>query len=145
MTPRPTWPVSLSIAVLLLVLAVAACAWAIFTSGAVTNDDTVPDALPPGHPALSLPSTDTVLVSVLMPDGDGFEDRSLLLTTPETVDPPDTLWGPVLTVLNPAGRYNTYMALLLDEELVELVEIEVGELLEDWSPWAAYSFLVSPH
>ena len=41
---RPRTPVRFSfcIAVLILACAVAACAWAIFTSGAVTHDDTPP-------------------------------------------------------------------------------------------------------
>lgn len=64
---RPRTPVRFSfcIAILILACAVAACAWAIFTSGAVTHDDTPPPVLIPD--SLVPASIDTLAPDSLVP------------------------------------------------------------------------------
>lgn len=145
MSTRTPARTTFCVALILLVMAAAACAWAIFTSGSVTQNDD-----PPAIPCIDtlIPLADSpswVLVDLVMPDGDNYEDAYVLITTPPPLNPPDTFYAPLLTVLDPSGRYSDHKFILLDEELVELVEIEIGELLEDWSPWEEYFFNLNDH
>jgi hypothetical protein len=143
--PRTPVGTALEIALILVLAALAACAWEIFTSGHIENDADATPVCVPDSVLLLDNEPIPVLVEDLMTDQESYENDGILITTPESIFPPDTFYAPVPVVLDTAGRYTTFAFLLLDEELIELVEIEIGELLEDWSPWEEYYFLTSSH
>jgi len=95
-----------------------------------------------------LSARDSVPVNVrvgdVLPDGTGYENGGILVRTPRSVIPVEQFYAPVPDVLT-RPQYTYHRFQLMDEELVELVEIEVGELLDDEGPWLDHYFIMMFH